>query len=258
MSRVEKEGPPGREAHTFTMVGRCERTGLLGLCLTSSPLTVASRCLFVKANVAAVGTQAYTDPALGPLALSLLEKGFTPERVVEEMRSNDEWPEHRQHGIVDRNGRSAAYTGTKNLDWAGHAVGKNFVAMGNYLHNPNVVDAMAKAFVDSKNEILEERLLRAIEAGKAAGGEKGGHLSSGLLVYGREAYPRTDLRVDLYPTQPGQKGDAVDELRRIFNVYTTLIPYYEDRPRNPLSENWRDYIKANGGQPAMLANKIGS
>ena len=248
----------GMELHTFTMVGRCERTRLLGLCLTSSPLAVASRCLFVKANVGAVGTQAYTDPALGPLAISLLDKGLTPERVVQEMRQNDEWPEYRQHGIVDRNGRSAAYTGAKNLDWAGHLIGKNYVAMGNYLTSANVVDAMAKAFVDSANEILEERLLRAVEAGKAAGGEKGGHLSSGLLVYGNETYARTDLRVDLYPTQEGQKGDAVDELRRIFRVYSTLIAYYEDRPRNPHSENWRDYIRAKSGHPAMMANKLGS
>jgi uncharacterized Ntn-hydrolase superfamily protein len=244
--------------HTFTMVGRCAKTGVLGVCLTSSPLTVASRCPFVKANVAAVATQAYSDPALGSLALHLLEQDFTPERVIQEMRVNDEWPEHRQHGIVDRNGRSAAYTGTSNLEWAGHITGPNYVAMGNYLTNSNVVEAMAKAFVDSASEILEERLMRAIEAGKDAGGEKGGHLSSGLLVYGTESYPRTDLRVDMYPTQEGQTGDAVDELRRIFNVYTTLIPYYEERPRNPHSANWRDYIKTKGGHPAPMANRTGS
>jgi uncharacterized Ntn-hydrolase superfamily protein len=240
---------------TFTMVGRCDRTGVLGACLTSSPLTVASRCLFVKANVASVATQAYTDPALGTLAIHLLSQDYAPERVVQEMRVNDEWPEFRQHGIVDRNGRSAAYTGKTNLDWAGHITGKNFVAMGNYLVNDKVVEAMAKAFVDSAGEILEERLMRAIEAGKGAGGEKGGHLSSGLLVYGAESYARTDLRVDLYPSQPGQTGDAVDELRRVFNVYKTLIDYYVDRPRNVHSANWRDYIAANNGVPALPANR---
>ena len=117
--------------------------------------------------------------------------------------------------------------------------------MGNHLVNDKVVEAMAKAFVDSDDQILEERLMRAIESGKAAGGEKGGHLSSGLLVYGNETYPRTDLRVDMYPSQPGQPGDAVDELRRIFNVYKPLIRYYEERPRNPHAVGWRDWIKAH-------------
>jgi uncharacterized Ntn-hydrolase superfamily protein len=233
----------GQPFHTFTMIGRCAKTGLLGICMTSSPLCVAARCAFIKSNVAAVSTQAYTDPALGPLALHLLEAGYVPERTIAEMRANDEWSGYRQHGIVDRNGRSAAFTGSDNLDWKGHLNGPNYVAMGNYLVNDRVVEAMAKAFVDNAGEILEERLLRAIEAGKAAGGEKGGHLSSGLLVYGTETWPRTDLRVDMYPSQPGQTGDAVDELRRIFDVYKPLISYYEQRPRNPLSVGWREWIQ---------------
>ena len=235
----------GHGFHTFTMIGRCAKTGLLGICMTSSPLCVAARCPFIKSNLAAVSTQAYTDPALGPLALNLLEAGYTPERTIAEMCANDEWTEYRQHGIVDRNGRSAAFTGTKNLDWKGHLNGPNYVAMGNYLTNDQVVEAMAKAFVDSGDEILEERLLRAIEAGKMAGGEKGGHLSSGLLVYSTETWSRTDLRVDMYPSQPGQSGDAVDELRRIFDVYKPVISYYEQRPRNPLSVGWREWSAAH-------------
>lgn len=236
----------GTECHTFTMIGRCAETGLLGICMTSSPLSVAARCPFIKPNLAAVSTQAYTDPGLGPLALNLLEAGYAPEKVLLELHASDEWAEYRQHGIVDRNGRSAAFTGSSNLDWKGHLNGPNYVAMGNYLTSEKVVDAMAKTFVDSAKEILEERLLRAIEAGRAAGGEKGGHLSAGLIVYCRDPYSRTDLRVDMYPSQPGQSGDAVDELRRIFTVYKPLIRYYEERPRNPHAVSWRDWIKAHG------------
>lgn len=235
----------GTGFHTFTMIGRCAKTGLLGICMTSSPLCVAARCAFIRGGLAAVVTQAYSDPALGPLGLNLMESGYTVERSVAEMCANDEWTEYRQHGIVDRNGRSAAFTGKSNLDWKGHLNGPDYVAMGNYLVNDRVVEAMAKTFVDSADLILEERLMRAIEAGKAAGGEKGGHLSSGLLVYGNESYPRTDLRVDMYPSQPGQPGDAVDELRRIFNVYKPLIRYYEERPRNPHAVGWRDWIKTH-------------
>jgi uncharacterized Ntn-hydrolase superfamily protein len=229
------------------MIGRCEREGLLGVCLTSSPLSVGARCPFIKANVAAVSTQAYSDPGLGPLALKLLELDYSPEKVLKEMQATDEWAEHRQNGIVDRNGRSAVFTGTKNLDWKGHLNGPNYVAMGNYLTSDKVVDAMAKAFIDNGKRILEDRLMLAIEAGKDAGGERGGHLSAALIVVGRDPYARTDLRVDMYPTQPGKNdGDAVSELRRIYNEYRPLIPYYEQRPRNPLIESWRDWRKKYG------------
>ncbi len=113
--------------------------------------------------------------------------------------------------------------------------------MGNYLVGGQVIEAMAKAFQDASDEILEERLMLAIEAGRQAGGEKGGQFSSGLLVYGRDSYARTDLRVDMFPSEPGQPGDAVDALRRIFNEYRPLIPYYEMRPRNPQMESWQEW-----------------
>src|SRR5262245_52280524 len=116
----------GAAFHTFTMIGRCAKTGLLGICMTSSPLCVAARCAFIKGGLAAVVTQAYSDPALGPLALNLLESGYTVERTIAEMCANDEWTEYRQHGIVDRNGRTAAFTGKSNLDWKGHLNGPNY------------------------------------------------------------------------------------------------------------------------------------
>ena len=176
----------GWELHTFTIIGRCPRTGMLGIALTSSPLCVAARCVFVRAHVGAVATQAYAHPGLGPLGLRLLEMDYAPAKVLAELRATDAWPEHRQIGIVDRHGNSAVYTGEKNLDWKGHVAERNFVAMGNYLTGGAVVDAMAEAFRGSEPEILEERLVRALEAGKAAGGEKGGQLSAGLAVHGRD------------------------------------------------------------------------
>lgn len=227
---------------TFTLIGRCEQDSLLGIGISSSPLNVAARCCFIKANTGAVATQAYSDPGLGQLGLNLLEMGYFPEKILDELRETDEWAEYRQTGVIDRNGRSAVFTGEKNVDWKGHINGPNYIAMGNGLSGP-IVEAMAKAFHDSEDEILEERLLLAIEAGRDAGGCKKGELSCGLLVYGRESYPRTNLRVEMYPSQPEQKGDAVDELRRIFNEFKPLIPYYEQRPRNPLLEPWREWLK---------------
>ena len=84
------------------MIGRSERDGLLGVCLASSPLCVAARCPFIKANVGAVSTQAYSDPGLGPLALQLLETGYSPVKVLDELSTTDEWSEYRQIGIIDR------------------------------------------------------------------------------------------------------------------------------------------------------------
>jgi uncharacterized Ntn-hydrolase superfamily protein len=100
---------------------------------------------------------------------------------------------------------------------------------------------MADAFRASEPEILEERLLRALEAGRAAGGEKGGQLSAGLIVHGNDSYARTDLRVDMHDHRSGPDDDAVSELRRIFTAYRPLIPYYEKRPGNPLLPSWREW-----------------
>ncbi len=233
----------GLPSHTFTIVGHCHRTGLLGVCLASSPLSVAARCVFVKANTGAVSTQAYAHPGLGPLAIKLLDLDYAPAKVLAELRATDGHAEYRQIGIVDRHGAPGVFTGEKNLDWKGHIAKPHFVAMGNYLVGAEVVAAMARAFEASEAEILEERLMRALEAGKAAGGERGGQLSAGLVVVGRDTYPRTDLRVDMYDRPTGPGDDAVSELRRIFDVYKPLIPYYEARPTNPLIGGWRDWLE---------------
>src|SRR5690606_37481761 len=127
-----------------------------GIAITSSPLSVAARCSFIQANVAAVATQAYAHPGLGPLALKLLNLGYSPKKVLDEIHSSDSYPEHRQLAIVDRNGDSAVFTGTSNLDWKGHRNGWNYVAMGNYLVGPQVVEAMEAAWLDSENDLLEE------------------------------------------------------------------------------------------------------
>src|SRR5262249_1280083 len=161
-------------------------------------------------------TQAYAHPGLGPLGLRLLEMDYSPAKVLTELRATDSWPEYRQIGIVDRYGNSAAVTGDKNLDWKGHIAERNFVAMGNYLTSGRVGGGVAEGFGAAEVEILEEGLLKALEAGKAAGGEKGGQLSAGLIVYGNETYPRTDLRVDMHDRRSGPGDDAVSELRRIF------------------------------------------
>ena len=216
----------GRETNTFTAIGRCPRTGKLGIAVTTSEMATGGRVPTIKAHVGAVATQASTDPRLGPLGMHLLELGCPAHRVIAELEVSDPYIEHRQIGIVDRDGNSAARTGNQNKDWAGHVTGRDYVAMGNVLLGQHVAEAIARGFEESADEVLEERLLRAIEAGRDAGGQHGGQRSSGLVVFDREVFSRTDLRVDLH-------DEPVGELRRVYDAYAPLMEYFTLRAADP-------------------------
>jgi uncharacterized Ntn-hydrolase superfamily protein len=224
---------------TFTVIARDEERGLLGIAQCTNPLAVGGRCPFIRANVGAVSTQAYTDPGLGPLAIELLTLGHSPEKVLKELAETDPHFAWRQIGIVDRHGRSAVHTGTSNKDYKGSITGPNYLVMGNYLKSDRVIKDMNRAFLDSKGKILEERLLAAITAGRDAGGDLGGQRSSVILVYDTEPYARTDLRVDW---APGSE-DAIAQMTALLTAWKPLIPYYKIRPHNPQMEGWQDWLK---------------
>lgn len=220
---------PGIEFHTFTMVGRCSRTGMLGVAMTTSDLAVGSRCPYVKPLLGAVSTQASTDPRLGSFAIRLLEIGYSADGVIRQLEANDPHIDRRQLGLVDRDGNASARTGALNNPWAGHLVNRNYVAMGNGLAGERVVQAMAQVFEQSEADDLEDRLLGALEAGQEAGGEAQDstpYHSAALLVYGSLSFPRVDLRVDEH-TAP------IAELRRIFQVYKPRLDYFILRALDP-------------------------
>jgi len=217
------------EFNTFSIIGRCSRTGMLGVAITTSDLAVGSRCPYVRPDVGAVSTQAFTDPRLGPKALDLLGDGLSADEAIQSIEADDHFIERRQLGIVSSNGGSAARTGEMNKPWAGHIARQNFVAMGNGLAGEGVVRAMAETFEQSESENLEVRLLRAIEAGQAAGGEAEDmtpYHSAALLVYADQSFPRVDLRVD-------EHTDALGELRRIFDLYRPNIDFFSLRATDP-------------------------
>jgi uncharacterized Ntn-hydrolase superfamily protein len=220
---------------TFSIVGRCKRTGRLGVGIATSSPAVMSRCVHVSRD-GAVAFQSTPDPRLGALGLRQIEAGWWPQKVVDELVATDKWPGKRQIGIVDGNGHAAAYTGDQNAPWAGHLVGDNHVALGNVLAGPQVVEAISEEFLAGAALDLEERLLRAIEAGRDAGGQEEGQTSAGLLVYGRETYSRCDLRVDV-------SEEPVAELRRIFDWYQPFLDFYEERARNPLVPRVKEFAK---------------
>jgi len=219
----------GRMFHTFSIIGRCARTERLGIAITTGDIAVGSRCPYVTPGVGAISTQAATDPRLGPFALRLLKLGYSASRVMQELESSDPHIELRQLGLVDRNGNSAARTGKRNAEWAGHIARENFVAMGNRLAGEQVVKAMAAAFAQSNAEYLGERLLRVVEAGQEAGGEAphgAKYHSAALLVCGSQGFPDVDLRVDDHPT-------PIVELRRVFDAYAPDIDFFTLRPNDP-------------------------
>jgi uncharacterized Ntn-hydrolase superfamily protein len=224
---------------TFSVVGRCSRTGKVGVGIATRALAVSARCPHAKANVGAVTTQAYTDPRLGYLAMRLLELGFSAERVVDELVRSDPHHRVRQLAVVDRDGNAAAYTGEATSPWSGHLKDANVVALGNYLLGGHVVQAIFEAFQSTAGQDLEERLLRAIEAGRDAGGQHEGQRSAGLLVYDRAEYPWIDLRVDEH-TEP------IGELRRVFEVYKPLREYFNLRPSNPALGRENEWLAARG------------
>jgi len=223
---------------TFTIVGRCKRTGQRGLAMATSSPAVGNRCAFVS-HAAAVGYQSIAEPRLGALTLKLLEQGYHPEGAIKIVTETDPWFGKRQIGIVDSDGRSAAFTGDSNIPWCGHIIGENFVSMGNVLAGPQVVEAIAEGFHEKEDDILEERLIRAIEAGRDAGGQPEGQTSASILTFGHQSQSRCDLRVDV-------SEEPVKELRRIFDWFKPLLPYFEERMRSSNVPRFKDYFKQQG------------
>lgn len=219
---------------TFTVVARCERTGMLGIGTATNAFCVGVRVPFIKERSGAVAIMAIADERLGPTALRLLDLGYKAPGVIEQLVASDPFAEYRQLAVVDDDGFAAARTGAENNDWAGHRIGKGYVVLGNAIAGEGVIDAMEEAFLADPDEDLEERLMRAVEAGRDAGGQPNGQRSAALLVYDRKSFSRVDLRVDIH--------DAPEaELRRIFDRYRPAIPYYDMRqvdPRVPRLDDW--------------------
>jgi uncharacterized Ntn-hydrolase superfamily protein len=211
---------------TFSIAGRCARTGMLGCAVTTSSMAVGSRCTFAQAGVGAVLTQHRTDPRLGPIVLEQLARGTAPDaalRALEASQPNLGW---RQLAAIATDGRAAFFNGAKISSIAKGRVGRDCVAVGNILRTTQVVDAMVESFEANEEEVLPERLLRALEAGHQAGGELKQIKSAGLLVAHRERFAYVDLRVDLSP-QP------LTELRFLWELYRPEADAYVVRATEP-------------------------
>ena len=229
----------GPNQHTFTAIGRCPRTGRLGVAVTTGEIATGSRVPSVMANVGAVGTQASTDPRLGPLAIKLLELGYPAARVMSELEASDPYIEFRQLGVVDRFGRTAVRTGSSNNPWAGHETGDGWVVMGNAVVDEGVVAAMAQAMREHEARDIETRLMHSISAGTDAGGQPDGQRAAAVVVLENEGYPIVNLRVD-------DHDEPMKELWRVFNKMRPRVPYYRKRPDDPTLGRVVDWKKKHG------------
>src|SRR5258707_2915555 len=181
---------------TFALAARCPRTGMLGATVTTSSLAVGSRCVFARAGIGAVLTQHRTDPRLGPLGFDMLAAGKTAAESVAALVASTPHHGWRQLAVVDRQGRAAHYSGHLIASIHAGVTGDGAVAVGNLLKNTDVAAAMLRDFARGPERPLAERLVGALTAGLAAGGENEPVRSAALLVVHEQSFPYVDLRVD--------------------------------------------------------------
>jgi uncharacterized Ntn-hydrolase superfamily protein len=206
---------------TYSIVACDLEAGQWGVSVQSKFLSVGSVVPWAEPHVGAIATQAYANPRYGPNGLELLREGLSAEEVVERLTSEDEGRDHRQLGIVDGQGRAAAYTGRECMDWAGDRTGEGYAAQGNILVNKETVDAMAETFEGSSGP-LAVRLIDCLAAAQEAGGDSRGQQSSALLVVERDGgYARmSDTVVEL---RVEDHERPIEELRRIYTLHDEIF-----------------------------------
>ncbi len=211
---------------TFSIVAHEPDTKSWGVAVQSKFIAVGSAVPWARAGVGAIATQAAANLSWGLEGLALLKEGLNAAEVVRRLVAADPERDTRQLGVVDAKGDSAAFTGSKCLDWAGHEVGTGFACQGNILFGSAVVRGMARAYESTPGDIAD-RLLAALAAGQREGGDRRGQQAAALLIVregagylgGNDRW--VDIRVDDHPA-------PIEELRRIFRVYDLIMLNRED------------------------------
>lgn len=210
---------------TFSVVAICKRTGQVGVGAVTALQAVGKLACHAIPNVGAIASQALLNPYLAYDGLRLLQRGVDAGDALERVLACDQRPQNRQVGIVDRQGRTAAWTGSENLPWAGHREGENYCVQGNRLAGPQVIERMVQCMDTSIDLDLAERLTLALQAGEEAGGDTEGERSVNVLVFGAEEYPLCDIRID-------DHDDPLRELQRLYQLYLKeILPNMAHLPR---------------------------
>ena len=211
---------------TFSLVARCAETGMFGLAISSSSPAVAARCAYARTGVGAVASQNVTDPLLGPLALDFMENGMSAVEAIEHVCQQGKFIEYRQVLVVDKAGKTAIYSGPNSLGIWTQAQGADVASGGNMLANDRVPQAMVDSFLASSGH-LGDRLISAMRAGLAAGGEAGPLHSAGILLVDSVAWPVAELRCDWTDNCP------IENIATAWEVYKPQLAAYVQRAIDP-------------------------
>jgi len=196
---------------TWSIVARDSSTGQFGIAVATRFFAVGARVPYITAGIGAIATQALVNPYYGIDGLKLLREGRSPSNIVETLIAADSGRESRQLHILDASGRIASHTGRECVDWCGHVEGDGFSIAGNMLAGASVLADTAQAYIAGKTLPFAQRLIAAMRAGEAAGGDMRGRQSAALLIYGDDEWSDLDLRVD-------DHADPLDELERLEQV----------------------------------------
>ena len=193
---------------TWSIIAR-DASGAFGVAVASRFFAVGALCPHARSGVGALSTQALVNPLYAAPALDALAQGQAAAQVIERLTANDAGRDHRQVHLIGADGKSAAYTGSACVDWCGHTAGEGFSVAGNMLAGPQVIEATAEAYVAQAGLPFAERLIAALAAGDAAGGDKRGKQAAALRVHTTEDYCALDIRVDDHP-------EPIQELQRLY------------------------------------------
>jgi uncharacterized Ntn-hydrolase superfamily protein len=211
---------------TFSLVARCAETGMFGVAISSSSPAVAARCSYARAGVGAVASQNVTDPTLGPLALDLMAGGLAAPAAIAEVQAKARFVDYRQVLAVDARGRTAIHSGPNSLGIWTQAEGVDVASGGNLLANEDVPGAIVAGFQSATGHV-GDRLIAALRAGLAAGGEAGPVRSAGMMIVDAVPWPVADLRCDWTEDCP------VDAIATAWEIYKPQLEAYVQRALDP-------------------------
>ena len=212
---------------TFSIAGRCAKSGAFGVAITTSSIAVGARCPHARAGVGAAATQNITDPELGPKLLDLMSQGLSARASIDSLILENPFADYRQLTAVDSKGNSASWSGKNILGTHGVSEKQDCVAAGNLLKSASLPIVMTDNFAANASQHLGERLLRALEAGLASGGEEGPVHSAALIVYHQNSFPLVSLRVDWDDENP------IAKLRKLWEDYKPQMGAYLQRAIDP-------------------------
>lgn len=211
---------------TFSLVARCAETGMFGTAIASSSPAVSARCSYTRAGVGVVSSQNITDPTLGPLALDLMQGGMSAKDAIAGVRAQGRFIEYRQVLVIDAQGQTAIHSGPNSLGIWTQADGLDVVSAGNLLANADVPQAMVDGFMTATGH-LGDRLIAAMFAGLAAGGEAGPIHSAGMQLCGQVPWPVADLRCDWTDDCP------IAAVATAWDIYKPQLDAYVQRALDP-------------------------